>query len=573
MVTPIFAAPTKKKKKSSLVLTLSSAWLLVVGGAAAYLLLAHGKSLLGSLPPGTSIIPQDALFTVSFTTNPQQWGKLKEYGSKELQTQLEQSLMTLSDRFIAGNGYNFQKDIQPWVGEEVTLAVLAPDASKPKSKPVATNGKISHSQQMVMVLPIKNPVIGKNLLSQIQPPPGKQWSDRTYQNIAIKEAQMDGDEKFSATVIDGKYLVVTDNSQAMEKSIDAYQGKASLANAPGFADNFGKIAQKQPFAEFYINVPFSSKIASAASNPQLPAQILSQLQNNQGLAGTASLEAEGIKLKGVSWLNPNSSKTLVVENNAGKMQSLIPHDTLAMVSGGNLKRLWSDYAIASQGNPLSPVAPEQLRGGLKSLLNLDLDRDLLSWMGGEFSVSLIPTVPKAGEKDKFRTALLFLVQTSDTYGQQSSRARAETSLKQLDEVMRSQYQFKIQSTTVAGKPVINWIAPLGTTTSTHGWLDNNVAFLTIGGSIIDQIITKPNNSLATTPVFKATVPSELESTSGQLFIDVERTTKYFPLASLLPNQPTQQTFLDAIRFIGITSEVSDSHSSRYDVFLTMKKVK
>jgi hypothetical protein len=566
MVTPILAAPTEKKKKSSLVLTLSSAVLLVAGGAAAYLLLAHEKSLLGSLPPGASIIPQDALFTVSLTTDGQQWGKLREYGSKELQTQLGQSLMTLSDRFIAGNGYNFQKDIQPWVGEEVTLAVLAPDASKPKSKPVATNGKISQSQQMVMVLPIKNPVIGKNLLLQIQPPPGKQWSDRTYQNIAIKEAQMDGDEKFSATVIDGKYLVVTDNSQAMEKSIDAYQRKVSLANAPGFADNFGKIAQKQPFAEFYINVPFSSKIASAASNPQLPAQILSQLQNNQGLAGTVSLETAGIRLKSVSWLNPNSSKTLVVENNAGKMQSLVPHDTLAMVSGGNLKRLWTDYAIASQDNPLSPVAPEQLRGGLKSLLNLDLDRDLLSWMGGEFSVSLIPTVSKPGEKDNFRTALLFLVQTS-------SRIQAEASLKQLDEVMRSQYQFKIQRKTVAGKPVTNWIAPLGTTTSTHGWLDNDVAFLTIGGSIVDQIVTKPNNSLATTPIFKATVPSELQSTSGQLFIDVERTTKYFPLASLLPNQPTQQTFLDAIRFIGITSEVSDSHSSRYDVFLTMKKVK
>jgi Protein of unknown function (DUF3352) len=218
------------------------------------------------------------------------------------------------------------------------------------------------------------------------------------------------------------------------------------------------------------------------------------------------------------------------------------------------------------------VAPEQLRSGFKSLTNLDLDRDLLSWMGGEFSVSLIPTAQKSEEKDKFRAALLFLVQTNDTSGRQNLRTRAENSFKQLDEVMRSQYQFQVQNTNIAGKPVVNWIAPGGTVTSTHGWLDDDVAFLTIGGPIVDQIITKPNNSLATTSMFKTTVPSELQQTSGQLFLDIERTTKYFPLASLLPNQPTQQTFLDAIRFIGITSEVSDHRSSRYDVILTMKKL-
>ncbi|AFZ03757.1 DUF3352 domain-containing protein [Calothrix sp. PCC 6303] len=565
MVTPILAIPAKKKKKSSLVLTLSSAGLLVGGGVAAYLLLTQGKPLSRDLPPGVNIIPQDALFTVSLSTNEEQWAKLREYGTKELQTELEQSLVMLSDRFLAGNGYSFQKDIQPWVGEQVTLAVLAPEASKPKSKPVATDGKVSNSQQMVMVLPIKNPVVAKNILSQIKAPQEKNWSDRTYQNIPIKETDLDGGEKFSATVLDSRYLVITDNSQAMEKSIDAYKGKASLVAVPGFADNFPQVAQKNAFAEFYINVPYSAKIASASPNPQLPAQILSQLQNNQGLAGTISLEAEGIKLKGVSWLNPNSSKKLAVENNAGKMQNRIPDDTLAMLSGGNLKRLWADYAIASQGNPLSPISPEQLRAGLKSLTNLDLDRDLLSWMAGEFSVSLIPTVAKPGEKDNFRTALLFLVQTSD-------RTLAETSFKQLDEVMRSQYQFQIQSTTIAGKPVTNWIAPLGTVTSSHGWLDENVAFLTIGGPIVDKIIAQPNNSLAKTPVFKITVPSEFEKTNGQIFLDIQRTTKYFPLTSLFPNQPTQQKFLDAIRFIGITSEVKDSRSNRYDVFLTMKKV-
>ncbi|MHC5735905.1 DUF3352 domain-containing protein [Nostoc sp.] len=572
MALPLVSVPMKKNKKPSLVLTLSAAGLLIGAGSAAYWLLVQRQLSSSDLLVGANIIPGDALFAVSLTTDPQQWQKLRGFGTKQTQAELDKNLVQLRDRFLTNNGYDFQKDVAPWVGDDVTIAILAPGTgSKAAPKPVTTNEDTASDQQsMVMVLPVKNPEIAKRILAQPKTLKQGKWVDRTYQGIAIKQSEGQAGENFSAALLDGRFLVITDSPKATERAIDAYKNKTSLATTGGFAENFPKIANFQPFAQFYVNVPTAAKIAAASPNRPLPAQVLAQLQNNQGLAGTMTLEPEGIRFKGVSWLNPNSQRVLAVENKAGQMQSRVPAETLMMLSGGNLQRLWGDYVLTSQANPLSPIAPEKLRGGVKSLINLDLDKDLLSWMKGEFSLSLIPSTAKAGSPDDFRAGLVFMVQASDAYGGQSLRNSAEASLKQLDDVMRNQYQFQVQPGKVGDQPVVNWVSPYGTLTATHGWLDGDVAFLVVGAPIADKIIPKPNNTLASTIPFQQTVPTEPNPTNGQFFLDVERTVKNFPLPTLIPNQ---QTLLDATRSIGMTSAVSDSRSNRYDIFIALKKVR
>jgi hypothetical protein len=570
MALPIVSAPMKKKKKPSLVLTLSATGLLIAGGSVAYRLFNQGQQFSRDLPVGANIIPQDALFAVSLTTDPKQWQQMHEFGTKETQAALNKSLVQLRDRFLTQNGYNFEKDIQPWVGNEITLAILAPPGNKPTVKPVAVDGDaVSTQQSIVMVLPVKNPQTAKSIWAKAKNPQQGQWIDSTYQGFAIKQTKGQAGENLSATLIDERFLVITDSLKTTERAINAYKNKASLANTAGFTENFPKISSYQPFAQFYVNVPTAAKIATTSPNRPLPAQVLAQLQNNQGLAGTIALEPEGIRLKGVSWLNPNSQRVLAVENKAGKMQNRVPAETLMMLSGGNLKRLWGDYVLTSQGNPLSPITPEQLRSGVKSLTNLDLDRDLLSWMKGEFSVSIIPNKPQDGTPEDFRAGLVFMVQARDAYGGQSLRQSAEASLKKLDDVMKNQYQFQIQPGTVGGLPVVNWVSPFGTLTATHGWLDGDVAFLVVGAPITDKIVPKPNNTLASSVPFQQTVPIEPNPTNGQFFMDVERTVKNFPLPNLISNQ---RTLLAATRSIGVTSAVSDNRSTRYDIFLALKKV-
>lgn len=105
-------------------------------------------------------------------------------------------------------------------------------------------------------------------------------------------------------------------------------------------------------------------------------------------------------------------------------------------------------------------------------------------------------------------------------------------------------------------------------TATHGWLDGNVAFLTLGAPVADTIVPKPATTLASTEQFQKTVPSELNPNNGQFFLNVDSTVKALPLPQFFPGQ---QMLVEAMRSIGVTAAVSDPRSIRYDIFVALKK--
>lgn len=557
MALPILSVSKKKRSSSSLRLTLGTASALIGGGLVAYLILNQQTSF--SLPVGANLIPQDAVFAVSVSTDPAQWKQMRDFGTNDTQVILERNLASVRDRLLTSNGYDYQQDIQPWVGEAISFAFLSPEANTAKPKPVVDSGVIT-PQSVVMVLPVKDPQKAASLLAKSKSNKQGDWVERTYNGIAVKETKNAATGTYSATLLDGRFLVIADNPKATEAAIDTFKGKPSLATIPGYQENFRKISASHPFAQFYINVPAAAKMSAASATRPLPAQVLAQLQHNQGIEGTMNLESEGIRLKAVSWLKPNSDRVLAVENQAGNMQNRLPAETLMMLSGGNLARSWQDYVLTSQNNPNSPIPPEQMRAGIKSLTNLDLERDLLSWMNGEFSLAVIPAAPTKGSSADFRAGLMFMVHASD-------RASAEQSIAKIDQAMQNQYQFKIQPATSNGKPVTNWVAPYGTLAATHGWLDNDVAFLSLGAPVSEKIVPEPATTLASTNLFQNTVPKEPSPSNGQFFLDLERT-KSLPLPILLSDQ---QAILAPMRSIGVTAAVSDSHSTQYDIFFSLKK--
>jgi len=541
-----------KKNKSSLLLTLGAAGLLVGGGIAAYWLLIQPQRLAENLPVGVNIIPQNALLTVSVSTQPAKWQQLRAFGTLQTQAALDNYLVELRDRFLSANGYNYQQDIQPWVGKEITLAVVPPQANP--STPTGAQ------QAIVAVLPIAKLDIAQQIFAQPKSLPQGKWNERTYKGVEIKETQ-GTKQSYSLAVLDRRFLVVSDNPQATERAIDTFKSGNSLTKLAGYGESLSKIAASDRFAQVYVNVPAA---ATVVNNPKrsLSPQALAKLQQNQGLAATINLETEGVNFKSISWLKQNSDRAYVVQNNAGKMQSRLPAETLMMLSGGNLQQLWQDYIKGANANPIAPFPPENLRSGVKSLTGLDLDEDLLSWMNGEFSLAVIPATAKTDSTPSdFALSLAFLVQASDA-------DKARKAIQELDRVVSDRYQFKIQQAQVAGKPVVNWVAPYGTVTATHGWLDNNVAFFALGAPVADKIITQSPANLASTEQFQKTVPSELNPNNGQFFLNINPTFKALPLPQFIPNQ---QDFLAAVRSIGVTSAVSDRRSIRYDVFMMLNK--
>ncbi|TAH15530.1 MAG: DUF3352 domain-containing protein, partial [Oscillatoriales cyanobacterium] len=226
----------------------------------------------------------------------------------------------------------------------------------------------------------------------------------------------------------------------------------------------------------------------------------------------------------------------------------------------NLQRLWQDYVLGSDANPLAPINPQVLRTGLKSTTGQDLDKDFINWMAGEFSLSLIPA-PAQNPKDKFAAGFVFMVETNN-------RGAANKSLKQLDEMMKNK-QYRVEEIQVGGQPATQWKSPFGGITVTRGWM-KDVLFITVGAPVVDAIVPAPTSPLLSSELFQKTVRSQLKPHNGNFFIDTE--SAFNPKNLALPEfPPNQKIWIDATRSIGITAAVIGDRTTRYDAFVGLKK--
>lgn len=547
-----------KKKKSPSWIILGTAILLIGGVGVVSWLLFHRRDLVGDLPLGAEILPQDALLTASISTDEAQWQQLREYGTPETRAALEQQLAIVNKNFLAANGYNYERDIKPWLGDKVTIAYLPSEeatANSTSSTPAAAQ------LSMVTILPIQDPLKAQQLLEKQNISQAAKDVKRTYRGVTITErASNSPSQNFSSTVL-GRSLVVGNSAKATERVIDTYLGKPSLAVTPGYTQALGQIQATSPFAQLYFNVPTATAVAASTSTRSLSPENLATAQQQQGIAATVTLEPEKIRFKGISWLKPDSERKWAIANNAQTAPNRLPANTLVMMSNGNFQQLWQDYIHGAKSNPVLPIKPENVSAALKSTTGLDLEQDFLPWMQGEFSLAIIPK-PQAVVSD-LGVGIALIVQASD-------RTKASQTFDRLDEAMSQKYKLKIQKTEIAGQPVVNWTSELGGISGTHGWLDDKVAFLTLGAPIAEALVPEPETPLTENELFSKTASTDLTRNNGHFFIDMEKTINAgnLPLP-LLP--PKQRKLTNAIRSIGVTSAANKERSNRFDILVMMNK--
>ncbi|HIK27931.1 MAG: DUF3352 domain-containing protein [Oscillatoriaceae bacterium SKW80] len=536
--------------------------LLIGGGIAAYLALVQ-KGPSGNIPLAANIIPQDVFVAVSVSTNKRQWQKLRDFGTNESRALLDEYLEKWQE-LLKANGYDYEQDIQPWVGREIAIAFLPSQASLSTNKSAVNTNLPIGQESVVIILPIENAVRAKALLENPKPLKQGQWVERTYKNVKIREIQgLPDGSTYSIALFDERFMVVTNHPQAIDLAIDTYKGSPSLTTTPGYSEALAKIETSNPLARVYINVPAALAVAAIHSAKPIPPQAQAPLKEQQGFATNITLEPEGIRFNSVSWLKPDTQKKHRVENRAKEILSRLPSNTLMTISGSSLAHMWQDYAEGARFNPLTPMNPEWLQKGVASSTGMDWEKDFIAWMDGEFSLSLLPAAEN--NPSQFPSALMLMVRASN-------RRLAEKSLERLDKVMRDRYKFKVEEVKVANQPVINWTSQFGGVTLSRGWLNGNIAFLTLGAPVASAITPKPQAPLALNPEFQKAFPSPIDVSSGNFFIDIERMNNAQQFAFLdLP--PVPKTILAAIRTIGVNTVMASERIIHSDILIRLKQEK
>ncbi|MGB3295347.1 MAG: DUF3352 domain-containing protein [Phormidesmis sp.] len=573
-------------------LLLLGAAFLVSGGAIAYL--NFSQRVPRSLSPaGTQLVPQTAVLAMTVTTDELTWTRLRQFGTADSQQQFDAMLSAWKAR-LTDSGYRFKRDIKPWIGDRVTLAVLSaqpPASADPSEQP---EGLATAAQNLVLIAPIADPLKAKSLLAEGPSGSDVSQQERTYRGIDTQTITTKDGETFETAVLGTNWLLLASTTDALDQAIDTYKGGRSLLDIAGYRQAATRAQPPQPpgknFAQLYLNIPAATQILevpptdpAGAPNPPKRGSIL-PLQGSQGIFATALIESEGIRFQGTSWLFPEKDLAYSnLSNAAEEMPRRLPSDTLMMMSGSNLQQLWQSFSQGNSSPPFFPN-PQNLKAGLLTQTGLDLDEDIMPWAAGEFALGLLPPAVQDAQTDaptdsdandsigdpSERPAdpavesapLLIMVQTND-------RKLAESAWAQLDDVMTSRYRYQVETQRFEGGSITQWISPFQGVKFSHGWLPGNVAFFAIGEGAAEAIAPAPDRALASSPLFQTLNGQTDIPNNGHFYIDLAQINtlegNIFPLPQLSPAGPTA-----AIEAIGLTSTVAD-RTMDYDLYIKLAK--
>ncbi|MGB3789568.1 MAG: DUF3352 domain-containing protein [Phormidesmis sp.] len=585
--TPTEESEVETVSTSKFALRLPKAWpklaglaaVILLGGGAIAALNFSQRSPRSLSPAGAQLVPQDALATITLTTDEIAWNKLRQFGTADSQTQFDQLLTTWKDQLFTLNGYSFKRDINPWIGDRITLAFLPTAESEAQGLSAAT-------QNIVLIAPIADPVKAKSLLQSGPQRSSVTWEDRSYKKIPIKTIQTDDGQSIEAAVIGTDWLLLSNTAAGVEQAIDTYRGKRSLRDNAGYRSATAALSDPQPlgksFAQLYLNIPAATEALKTPEGTATDRQgSLIPLQGSQGIVATALVESEGIRFLGTSWLLPKNDLVYgELSNEADNMSRRLPSDTLLALSGSNLQQTWQ---ALSEGNVSLPFFPDaqNLRAGLLTQTGLDIEEDIMPWAGGEFAFGLLKPVANPTEAEAEQEAeqketeqngvdsseaiasapLLLMVQTND-------RTTAESVWAQIDDVMINRYRYQVETTDLPEGSVTRWISPFQGVQFSHGWLPGNVTFFAVGSDITEALIPAPTPPLASTRLFQTLTSEAPTSNNGQFFLDlakINQTDGVFPLPQLGQLGPTS-----AIEAIGLTSTVGD-RTMDYDLYVKLSK--
>ncbi len=543
----------QKKRRRRILAGTGVAALLATGVAIAIGRLWSGTGSKLDTSNGVSLLPQDTLVSIAVATDPERWQKFSEFGIPVSRGVVERQLAKLQTDLLGNYGYDYRRDIQPWIGKQILIGYL----NNPGASGKADRGILA-DRQTVAILPIADRGAAQRVVEQHQTPIDANLVESNYKGVLIREFRRKTGT-MAIAILDNFVAIATDRA-SLQRVVDTQQGGKSILTVPGYTKALTEIEIDRPFAQVYVNIPVATAVAAANSPQTLAADKLAQAQSQQGMAANATLAAEGIAWKGISWLKPNPKQKLVVENQAQNLATNLPANTLIMVSGGNLQRLWQDYVRSSDTSPLAPIKPTDLVKNLDNLTGLDLESEILNWSKGSFGLAI---VPKPDQVDAELGAGLVIIQ------QASDRSVAEKSFARLDHRM-AQQGFKIAKAKLGNQDLINWTTPLGSVAATHGWLDN-LAFLTLGAPVASTFVPQPQQKLADSVQFKQATRSSLNPHNGQFFIDIDRTINAgnLPLPYL---SPEVKAGFQAMSSLGVTSAILDETSNRFDLFVGLKKV-
>ncbi len=527
----------------------------LIGTAAIAIVIGGGVFLYSKINRGqeltpltaAQILPEETMMAGFIETDAERWSDLAQFKALPM----EQWGTELQSQLLKSKDIDYAQDIQPWLGN-VMVAVV----------PTQDNGETD----VLVVMGVKDKVKALQFSQQLTEQLEQKPQESEYRGVTVWEATMENGENLSYGLVEDK-LVLASQTSTVQGVIDAAQDGNSLGAMP---ENKALLSQdsglSNPIAKFYL-VNYGQLLTTmiAQSGEELPPETLDQLQQVESMVMSVGVEDRGLHLQAIANLQPGATDGNDLPPSQNRILERVPGDSLMVFNGADISQRWEQ--LVSQEDDIKPLAEslQQIRLAFSENTNLDLDRDVLGWMDGEFAMGIMPA--QTGLLGDFGIGGLILLETGD-------RQTAENTIKKLEQLTITQLPPTIRprQEEITGIAVTRWDSPDNKTAIAYGWLENNVLLITVGAAPTPLIDLQPNDSLAESGNFEEVTASLPDTNNGYFYINFEEA---WPLIKALPgNQqnipPQTKPLLDAIDGLALTTSNPNAETGQLDMMVMLK---
>ena len=410
-------------------------------------LLAGGPT---TTPAAAVFVSKQTPLLASMLVNPDRLEALRQvFATPEQRSRSHAEFEQIKKSLLANTGLDYRRDMEPWIGDEITLAVIDIDSDgdsnngKQSGFLLAVSSKnVDRSQQFLDSYWRKQSRADKTVQSEIYK--GVQIN---YKRVPIANKKTSPISPFNplslpkttlppsfATAAIGSSsdsgtnpsFVLFANSPAVIR--DAINNVATanlnLNNSPNYQKAFQQLTQGR-IALAFVNLPQSQ----TEQNPQISLNSLAVAVgvNRRGLLAETAL---------VTSRENTASPTL---SEPVKALQYIPSASPFAVASTDLRNFWADLSSAVSTNAEVSKLVDRTFADTQQVWGVNLQQDIFNWVQGEYALGVLPNSSNSAD-------WIFAAEKS---------ADSQKAIDKLDEIARSK-EYSIGSFTLRNQKITAW---------------------------------------------------------------------------------------------------------------------
>ncbi len=508
-------------------------------------------ALIGSqnTPTAAIFIPKLAPIMVSMLVNPDRLEDLAQVvASSKERRKTKDELNQLKTSLLANTSVDYEQDIKPWIGDEVTAAVTSSDRDRDPSNgqqpgyllAVATKDA-QKSRDFVELLFAKKAIAGANLV--IEEYNGVRLLSNSPrlqpENLSTK-----AEGGFSGGVVGDEFVLFANHPQVLKEAISNVQAPdLNLTTSSQYQQALTQLPERKVGLAF-LNYP--SLAAGKVETPQTyESQIVALELNSQGLLAETTV---------VAGLDKEILPSIPTLSQPAKALQYLPANVSLAISGvdlralpnSNLQQFWTQV---SPGLSIAKLI-EQPIAELQANWGINLKDDVFSWVEGEYALGKLPN-----------NDWIFAVERTPSATAGIEKLNAIASAKELTITSLPLENQKVsawtQLTPVAAqnKDASAPITLNAKVQGVHTTIDNYEVFTTSIDAMEKVLKANKNASLANNSQFLASTDAFPQPNAGYVYVDWQANQslvkRQLPIISLL--EVAGKPFFSNLRSLTISS--------------------